>query len=89
MALRIAQIQKAQAEAPVPAGLRQASQQFDNPLVVLIQLRGIAISRLAHAKCAASQRNTHSSLRHCCRGHLTTLAWPRYFFPRTSFSSLR
>lgn len=78
MALHIAQVQKAQSKAPVPAGLRQANQQIGNPLILLIQLRYVAIASLAHAERPASKSNTYTLLDHSVLGQFTTLAWPRY-----------
>lgn len=55
-------------------------------LVLVLQLRAVAITGLANPEGPAGQRNANPVSRHRFLGHLAALRWPRHFFPRASLS---
>lgn len=79
-------MQEAQAENPRLLYPHEPKQQIGDLVVVGIALRAIPIIGLADAERSTCQRDTHTALRHCFRGQPPALRWPRYFFPRASFS---
>lgn len=86
MAFDVAQMQETQAEAPGLAGVGQPDQQIGDLLVLVLQLRAVAITGLADPEGPADQRNADPVSRHRFLGHLAALRWPRHFFPRASLS---
>ena len=87
MTLHVPQIQKTQAKTPGPPRLRQADEQIGNLPVFDVELRLVAVAGLAHTKRTAGQRDADALVRHRSYGHLPTLGWPGYFFPKASFRS--
>src|SRR5690606_21394184 len=83
----IAQVKKAQAEAPGLLRPRQPDEEIGDLLVIIVQLGAITIAGLADTKGAAGERDAHPTQRHCFPGHLSALRWPCHFFPRASLSN--
>ena len=54
-AFHVAQVQDAQAEAPVALIVRQPYQLVGNEVVFRVQLRFVSVAGLANAKCVARQ----------------------------------
>ena len=86
MPLHVAQMQETQAEAPGLAGVRQPDQQISDLFILVLQLRAVAITGLAHPEGPAGQRDADLVSRHRFLGHLSASRWPRHFFPRASLS---
>ncbi|EFF45744.1 ISxac2 transposase [Xanthomonas citri pv. aurantifolii str. ICPB 10535] len=85
-ALHVAQVQVAQAKAPVAMGGRQADQPVGDPGVLLAGLGLVAEAGLAHREGLAGVADVRAPARDCRLGHLASLRWPHHFFASASFS---
>src|SRR5690606_17330578 len=83
-ASHVAQVQKAQAKAPVAMVVRQTQQPVGDLLVLGIRLGDIPVARLADLERLAGQPNRHPSVLHGSLGHLAAARWPHHFFSSAS-----
>src|SRR5476651_118387 len=90
-ALHVAQIQEAQAEAPIALIGRQTDQPVCNDFVLGIELGLVAKTRLADAKGQTSQTDRCAPLVNHPARHLAALRWRYHFFASASatISALR
>src|SRR5476651_516233 len=82
--LHVAQIQEAQAEAPVALVVSQAYQPVGHDSVFRVELGAIAIAGLTDAKRLAGQSYFGRTLGHGPLRHLPPLRWRYHFFVRAS-----
>src|SRR5690606_19409955 len=82
----VAQVQKAQAEAPILVGSGQSDQPVGNLGVLLAGAGLVAIAGLADLEGPAGVSDARAFALNCASGHLTALRWPHHFFDIASFS---
>ncbi len=85
--LHVAQVQEAQAEAPVPVRRRQPNQPVGNHRVFVRARCPIAVAGLADVEGQAGVPDARSPVRYHRPGHLPALRWPHHFFASASLSS--
>lgn len=96
----IAQVKKAQAEAPGPLRPRQPDEETGDLLVIVVQLGAVTTAGLADMQKTAGKRKAHPVQRHGLRRHpladrqmlafavrLPAVRSPRHSFPRASLTS--
>lgn len=75
-AFHVAQMQKAQPEAPVALVMGQADQPVRDLVILIRKLRQIPVAGLADTKDPAGQANTQPPHSGCLLGHLASSRWP-------------
>lgn len=80
VALDVAQVQIAQAKAPVALIARQSYQPVRNFIVLGTLLGFVPISSLADGEDLAGQSNRRPFALHSLLGHLAAAGWPHHFF---------
>lgn len=85
-ALHVAEVQEAQAEAPVSIRRCQSHQPIRDPGVLVRSLGLVPITGLTHLEGLAGVPDIRASAFDRCSGHLPTLRWPHHFFDSVSFN---
>lgn len=82
--LHVAQIQLAQAKAPIAVVIRQADQPVGNFFILSVLLGLAALAGLADPKCWAGHCDGDTALLNCVLGHLVSARRPHHFFASAS-----
>src|SRR5690606_15194800 len=85
-ALHVAQVQEAQAKAPVAIRRGQAHQPVGDPGVFLACLGLVAVAGLADLEGLAGMPDARSPAFNCPSDDLPALRWPNHFFDRACLS---
>src|SRR5690606_1457454 len=85
-ALDVAQVQEAQAKAPVAIRRGQPHQPVGNPGVLLAGFRLVPVAGFTDLEGLAGMPNAGAPAFHYCSGHLPALRWPHHFFESASLS---
>src|SRR5690606_13916169 len=85
-ALDVAQVQEAQAEAPVAIRRGQSHQPIGDPGVIVRSLGSVPVTGLTDLEGPASVSDARAPAFDRCSGHLPALRWPHHFFDNASFN---